>query len=138
MFFHVRRALETAGTLELFLMRTKHIIAVIHRRNLALKSRELTAEQGLLSLRAQKAEAATKEGAGAARDEEARVLKEHQVHSYNCLFSFKSTSSERSRSTYVKSWSSSPELVFREHNVWSTDTIPSESGNGEQLIFGGF
>ncbi|CAM9546463.1 unnamed protein product [Ectocarpus sp. 4 AP-2014] len=48
------------------------------RRELALKSRELTAEQGILSLRVQKAEAANKEGASAARDEEARVLKEHQ------------------------------------------------------------
>ncbi|CAN0046661.1 unnamed protein product, partial [Hapterophycus canaliculatus] len=48
------------------------------RRELALKSRELTAEQGLLSLRLQKTEGANKEGANAARDEEARVLKEHQ------------------------------------------------------------
>ncbi len=60
----------------------KHFVTSIRRRNLALKSRELTAEQGLLSLRAQKAEAANKEGAGAARDEEARVLKEHQVNSH--------------------------------------------------------
>ncbi|CAM9129976.1 unnamed protein product, partial [Scytosiphon promiscuus] len=48
------------------------------RRELALKSRELTAQQGLVSLRLQKAESANTEGANAARDEEARVLKEHQ------------------------------------------------------------
>lgn len=49
------------------------------RRELALRSREVTAELGLVSLQVQKAEAALKEGAGAARDEETRVLKDHQV-----------------------------------------------------------
>ncbi|CAN0010056.1 unnamed protein product, partial [Pylaiella littoralis] len=48
------------------------------RRELALKSRELTAEEGLLSLRARKVETSNKDGASAARDEEARNLKEHQ------------------------------------------------------------
>lgn len=57
-----------------------------------MKSRELTAEQGLVSLRAQKAETANKEGASAARDEEARVLKEHQVHVHIWLTHFGSLS----------------------------------------------
>lgn len=54
---------------------------VCHRRELALRSREVTAELGLLSLRVQKSEAAVKEGASAAREKEERVLKEHQVGS---------------------------------------------------------
>lgn len=52
---------------------------LIRRRELALKHQELAAEKGLLSSKAQKAEAAIKEGASAARDDEARVLKDHQV-----------------------------------------------------------
>eukprot|EP00904_Undaria_pinnatifida_P012992 jgi/Undpi1/8823/HiC_scaffold_25.g11285.m1 len=48
------------------------------RRAAALKSRELTAQEGLLTLRVQKMEATYKEEASAARDEETRVLKEHQ------------------------------------------------------------
>lgn len=66
---------------ELLILR--HVVVVytpfLRRRELALKYRELTAEQGLLSLRVQKVETANKEGASAARDEEARNLKEHQV-----------------------------------------------------------
>eukprot|EP00903_Cladosiphon_okamuranus_P008626 g8272.t1 len=48
------------------------------RRELALKHQELSAEKGLLSSKAQRAEAAIKEGASAARDDEARVLKDQQ------------------------------------------------------------
>lgn len=57
------------------------LLRVCHRRELALRSREVTAELGLLSLRVQKSEAAVKEGASAAREKEERVLKEHQVGS---------------------------------------------------------
>lgn len=51
----------------------------LRRRELALKHQGLSAEKGLLSSKVQKAEAANKEGASAARDDEARVLKDHQV-----------------------------------------------------------
>lgn len=50
-----------------------------HRRELSLKTRELAAELELLSLRADKADAVNKEGANAARDEESRFLRGHQV-----------------------------------------------------------
>lgn len=46
---------------------------------MSLQIKELVAELGLLTLRASKNEAISKEGASAARDEEARVLREHQV-----------------------------------------------------------
>lgn len=60
--------------------------ALLGRRELALKHQELAAETGLLSSKAQRAEAAVKEGASAARDDEARVLKDHQV--YCCALVF--------------------------------------------------
>lgn len=51
----------------------------LHRRDLALRSREVTAELDLVLLKVEKAEAETREGAVATRDEETRLLQRHQV-----------------------------------------------------------
>lgn len=56
------------------------------RRNISLRAREVTAEVGLISLKADKRDATCKEGANNARDEETRVLKEHQVRHMSYLF----------------------------------------------------
>lgn len=51
----------------------------LRRREVSLKLQGLVAELGLLSQRASKAEAISKEGARKARDEEERALREHHV-----------------------------------------------------------
>lgn len=75
------------------------------RRRLALKSRELTAELGLLSLKVQKAEASNREGATSAREEEEQVLKEHHVRAH------------RAPSTYIDIFKAmtSPLQLLRTH-----------------------
>lgn len=49
------------------------------RRGISLRSTELAVEVSVIALKADKREAAYKEGASNARDEEARVLKENKV-----------------------------------------------------------